>query len=81
MQPCFPCIGEPGLAHTGAHQGQPAERVARVLRPRPAADIRTNGEGLVPALPAVRALHGPGQPEEAAVHGRVGLVEKERGRE
>lgn len=60
---CFP--GEPRLVHARAHQGEPSERHAFLFRPGPAADIRPDGEGLVPTLPALRTLPGLSEPKES----------------
>lgn len=60
--------GQPGLLHTGTHQGEPADLVAVVLRPGPEEDIWPHGEGLLPPLLALRTLPGPCEPKEVHVN-------------
>lgn len=70
----FSSSGEPGLVHPGPHQGEPAECDALLLRPGAAADIRADGEGLIPPLPALRTLLGLGQPKKAQLHLHLHVV-------
>lgn len=70
--------GEPGFLHQRSHQGQPAECDALLLRPGAEADIRADGEGLVPTLPALRTLLGLNQPKKAQLHLDLVLIIKDQ---
>lgn len=62
---CASCsAGQPGLLHAGAHQRESPEHHPELFRPRPEADLRPDGEGLVPPFPALGAVLGPRDPEE-----------------
>lgn len=66
--PPLASAGESGFVHQRPHQGQPAECDALLLRPGAAADIRADGEGLIPPIPALRTLLGLNQPKKAQLH-------------
>lgn len=70
--------GKPGLIYTRAHQGEPSKRLTLLLRPGPAPDIRSDGEGLVPAFSPLWTLPGFGQPEESQRHVHRLIVVKRR---